>query len=179
MKRYAHTLELCSYTFLSIIFLPSGKAKSRPSGRLFHTLYSLSDLGGDFLTPPANPSSLSGVSHTPSAGIRSVRSWSGNHPPPTGRSHRTVFWTDEGALVFLLWICQYSFLPFPQSPPSVAVLYLLSYGFPASYSRPSFLVQASAVDDGLRFFIAAQHYQKVADHGGFALFVQIYDIIFI
>lgn len=64
-------------------------------------------------------------------------------------------------------------LPFP------FYTYLLSYGFPAFHSRPAFLVQASAVDDGLRLFIAAQHYQKVADHSGFALFVQIYDVIFI
>ena len=98
---------------------------------------------------------------------------------PLGDLVVQFFGQTKGHLFFCFGFIGILFFHFPNSPPSVSVLYLLSYGFPVSYSRPAFLVQASAVDDGLRFFIAAQHYQKIADHGGFALFVQIYDIIFI
>ena len=40
------------------------------------------------------------------------------------------------------------------------------------------LIDRTAVDNRLGIFISAKNYQKVADHGRFPFFIQLYDLVF-
>ena len=53
------------------------------------------------------------------------------------------------------------------------------FSFSRMCHRLTFLIDASAVYNGLRVFVSAQYHQKIADHGSLSLFVQLYNFIFV